>query len=158
VRQPTPQAPLNITDSEDMLVILNARATALLNISFRDLSQPKHIVKLASLAIHLFSTRKTGSDIIEDDVSDEEKIWMMKRMIQLVRDDIYTLLLSVVQDLTYADRAEQKQHVANLMRTARTWRLIVNKQVHSARRHAHKFESQDGYPGRMAALRDRCEQ
>jgi hypothetical protein len=141
-----------------MLVILNARATALLNISFRNLSQSKHIVELASLAIYLFSARKTGSDMIEDGVSDEEKIWMLKRMIQLVRDDIYTLLLSVDQDLTYADRAEQKRHIANLMRTVRTWRLIVNKQVHSMRRHAHKFESQDDYSGRMATLRDKCEQ
>jgi hypothetical protein len=93
-----------------MLVILNARATALLNISFRNLSQSKHIVELASLAIYLFSARKTGSDMIEDGVSDEEKIWMLKRMIQLVRDDIYTLLLSVDQDLTYADRAEREPH------------------------------------------------
>jgi hypothetical protein len=157
-RQSDYQVPLNITDSEDMLVILNARATALLNISFRNLRQPKHIVKLASLATCLFSAHKTGPVIIGDDVSDEEKIWMLRRMIQLIRDDIYNLLLSVIEDYTHADHIEQERHIDVLQKTVITWRRIISKQVHSARRETHNFESQDGYAGRMAVFRAKCEQ
>lgn len=139
-----------------MPIILNARATALLNISLRNMSQSKHIVKLASLARCLFSAPKTGT-LIESDISDEEKVWMLQRMIQLIRDDIYTLLISISQNYTEADRKEQQRYIDVLLRSATTWRKIINRQVLSARRHEHQFESQDGYPDRMATLRTKCE-
>jgi hypothetical protein len=141
-----------------MVVLLNARATALLNVFFHNLTQSKHIVKLASLAVCLFTMRKSGSDTIEGNFSDEEKVWMLERMIQLVRDDIYALLVSVSQDHTPADRTEQQQHVDILRRTVTMWQRIINKHVQAARGHNHQFESRDGYPDRMATLRAKCEQ
>jgi hypothetical protein len=44
---------MNIIHSDDMCVIVNARATVLLNISFHGLEQQKRIVALSSLAVWL---------------------------------------------------------------------------------------------------------
>jgi hypothetical protein len=52
-QQKAPHFPTNIIDSDDMCVILNARATVLLNTSFYGLEQQKRIVALSSLAIWL---------------------------------------------------------------------------------------------------------
>jgi hypothetical protein len=155
--QPIPQFPLRILDSDDLLVILNARATVLLNISFRNRSQSRHIVTLSSLARFLFSVHRIESDRIGGETSQEERAWMIRRMLQLIRDDVYQLLTYASQEFIQAEREEQQRHLDAFCTSAMTWQNLINRQIKSARGHSHRFESGEGFPDRMATLRAKCE-
>jgi hypothetical protein len=93
-------------------MILNARATVLLNVSFRNLSQPMHIIKLSELALALWISRQTETDwgygMFDRGSEAEESAWVAQRMIQLVRDDIYQLFCNAVDESADADRVDQQ--------------------------------------------------
>jgi hypothetical protein len=161
---PVPRSPLNILDSDDMLVILNSRATVLLNISFRTCIYSKRVVILASLARFLFATRKNApgglfriTDSLDREATKEEQAWMVFRMLQIIRDDIYQLLTRASHELVEAERQEQQRHINIFNRSVATWQHMMNKQIKSARGHDHLFESRHYFPGRMAAVRAKCE-
>jgi hypothetical protein len=156
-REPVADVPLNILESNDMLVILNARATVLLNFSFRGRHQSTHVVTLSSLARCLFSARKTDSDLVGRDTSEEEKLWMIHRMLQLIRDDVYQILVHASQDFVEAEQEEQRQHLSTFCESLKTWKNMINRQIQLARGHYHQVESNDGFSDRMATLRAKCE-
>lgn len=156
-RQLVAEVPLNILESDDMLVILNARATVLLNLSFRGRHQAVHVVTLSSLARCLFSARRTDSDLVGRDTSDEEKVWMIQRMLQLIRDDVYQIFVHTSQDFVEAEQEEQRQHLSTFCTSLKTWQNMINRQIQSVRGHHHQIESKDGFSDRMAELRAKCE-
>jgi hypothetical protein len=160
-RQPAPHFPTNIIESDDMTMILNARATVLLNVSFRDLSQSVHVVKLSALALALWTSRETETDwgygMFDKGSEEEENAWVLQRMIQLVRDDIYHLLYNAIDDFADADRVEQQQHIDIFMESLKTWQKMINRQTRAARGLDHFVESKDNYPDRMSRLRLACE-
>ncbi|KAH4010384.1 hypothetical protein JI435_155480 [Parastagonospora nodorum SN15] len=156
-REPVADVPLNILESNDMLVILNARATVLLNFSFRGRHHSTHVVTLSSLARCLFSARRTDSDLVGRDASEEEKLWMIHRMLQLIRDDVYQILVHASQDFVEAEQEEQRQHLSTFCASLKTWQNMINRQIQSARGHFHQIESNDGFSDRMATLRAKCE-
>lgn len=140
-----------------MLFILNARATVLLNLSFRGRHQSVHVVTLSSLARCLFSARRTDTDLVGRDISDEEKLWMIQRMLQLIRDDVYQVFVHASQDFVDAEQEEQRQHLSIFCSSLKTWQSMINRQIQSARGHHHQIESKDGFSDRMATLRAKCE-
>jgi hypothetical protein len=160
-RQPAPHFPTNIIESDDMTMILNARATVSLNVSFRNLSQPMHIIKLSELALALWISRQTETDwgygMFDRGSEAEESAWVAQRMIQLVRDDIYQPFCNAVDESADADRVEQQPHIDVFMKSVRTWQKMINRQNQAARGLDHPIESKDYYPARMARLRLVCE-
>lgn len=79
-REPAPCFPKNMTESDDMIVILNARGTVILNFSFRRHSHQIHIVALAALAVRLWGVLSAGAkegDVqFPNGISSEAKAWM----------------------------------------------------------------------------------
>jgi hypothetical protein len=144
-----------------MLVILNARATVLLNISFRNLSQPKQIVKLSNLALTLWLSRVTETDwgysMFDKGSEDEENAWILQRLILLIRDDVYQHLCSAIDDFAEPERGEQQRHIGVFVESMRTWQKITNRHFNSMRGYEHDVESKSGYAGYMSYLRDSCE-
>jgi hypothetical protein len=160
-RQPTLDFSTHITQSEDMIVILNARATVLLNVSFRNLTQAKQIVELSSLALTLWQSRVAETDwgyrMFDRGSEDEENAWIFQRLIVLIRDDIYQHLCSVINDLTDAEKFEQQRHIDVFVESMRTWQKMTNRHFKSMWGFEHDVECKTGYPGFMAHLRDSCE-
>jgi hypothetical protein len=144
-----------------MTVILNARATVLLNVSFRGLSQSVHIIKLSSLAMALWSERRTETDwgygMFDKGSEDEEHAWVLQRMILLLRDDIYKLFYSAIDEFAEGDRVEQKRHIDVFVESVETWQNMINRHTQAAKGHENFVESKDGYSDRMAHLRQFCE-
>jgi hypothetical protein len=76
-------------------------------------------------------------------------------LIQLIRDDIYTLLACATNGFSGVDRAEQKQHIAVFHESARVWRSwqsALNGQTIYC-----YLESGTAYDERMKNLRTQCE-
>jgi hypothetical protein len=160
-RQPALDFPTHITQSEDMLVILNARATVLLNVFFRNLTQAKQIVKLSSLALNLWQSRVAETDwgyrMFDRGSEDEENAWIFQRLIVLIRDDIYQHLCSVINGFTDAEKFEQQRHIDIFVESMRTWQKKTNRHLMAKWRPVHGVERNTDYPGFMAHLRDSCE-
>jgi hypothetical protein len=76
-------------------------------------------------------------------------------MIQLIRDDIYTLLARTTNSFSGVDRAEQKQHIDVFRESARIWRSwqgALNGQT------IYRYlEYGTAYDERMKTLRTQCE-
>ncbi|KAF2036095.1 hypothetical protein EK21DRAFT_106201 [Setomelanomma holmii] len=77
-KHPPPNSPVAhvLTESEDMMVILNARGTVMLNMCFRNTSTQRQIVVLASLAIQLWEDIPDGAKggVLRTNIfNDEEK-------------------------------------------------------------------------------------
>jgi hypothetical protein len=144
-RQPISRFPDNIIESDDMVVILNARATVLLNTSFRQIRQQKQVIKLAALALKLWrwrTDRMDWADIMSDlKPTDEEYAWIAQKMILLIRDDIYHYLTDAIQELHPTERVEQQKHIDVFLESVSTWRKLINRQFAAARGHEHPIET-----------------
>jgi hypothetical protein len=160
-RQPASCTSRNITESDDMIMILNARGTALLNLSFRALPQQTHIVKLSALALRVWAAVppcSNGAQIpFDKGVTDEEKAWMIHRLIQLIRDDIYLVVSGALEQFTPAERDEQQRHIAVFQESMATWQKMVNRQIRSAGNYQHIVEYRYGFAPQMHRLREWCE-
>jgi hypothetical protein len=160
-RQPATSIPRNIIESDDMIMILNARGTALLNVSFRALSQQIHIVKLSTLALRVWAALppcSTDAQIpFDEGATDEEKIWILQRLIQLIRDDIYLVISRAVEHFKPAERDEQQRHITVFRESMATWQKMMNRQIRSAGNYQHIVESSDDFALQMHRLREWCE-
>jgi hypothetical protein len=76
-------------------------------------------------------------------------------MIQLVRDDIYSLFESAISFFSRADRDEQQQHIDVFRESARTWRSwqgkLEGQSIYS------RLEHSTGFDARMQNLRTQCQ-
>jgi hypothetical protein len=143
-------------------MILNARGTALLNLAFRGNPKQSHIVKLSALALRLWALQLPSSNItpvpFDRDVSDADRTWIIYRLIQLVRSDVYSLVAQAIEDFTPDEQDEQARHIAVFLQSALTWQKLVNRQIRLAGPYQHVAETRDGFPAQMARLREWCEE
>ena len=98
-----------LQQDKDMLDILNARGTALLNFLFLDLPEVLDVVALAMLAMNIFHGKVPQAS--------ELGAWF----IPLIKDDILTLLLSATEK--YRLRQSQCHYVSVLKSEAIRWRF-----------------------------------
>ncbi|KAF1916950.1 hypothetical protein BDU57DRAFT_557086 [Ampelomyces quisqualis] len=156
-RQPIPRFPHNIIENSDMVVILNARATVLLNASFRELRQQKQIIKLAALALKLWRSRTDHTewaDVMSDlGTTDEERAWIILYLLQLIRDDVYQCLNSAIQEFHNTEGVEQKRHIDVFRESANTWRKLTNRRNEAARGCEHPIESKHRFDLRIIRSR-----
>jgi hypothetical protein len=111
--------PKLLCDSDDMIAILNARGTVLLNMYFSHTLEQLHIVKLASLAVGLWAQRPVDIN--------EERYRVIHCMILLIRDDIQQHLLSAVNNFDVNALLEQHRHIEILTESVATWRNMVSR-------------------------------
>jgi hypothetical protein len=150
-----------MTESDDMIMILNTRGTALLNLSFCGNPKQSHIVKLSALALRLWALQQPGSYItpipFDRGVTEEEKAWIIHRLIQLVRSDVYSVVTQAIAYFTPAEHEDQARHIRIFHQSLITWQKMVNRQIRHAGNYQHVVETQDGFAAQMARLREWCE-
>lgn len=117
--QQPPSYPRILCDSVDMLAILNARGTVLLNMSFANTPEQLYIVKLASLATSFWTQPAVDGD--------EERHWVLNHMIPLIRDDIQQHLLSATTWFDAQTLQSQQRHIEILKESVATWRNMVSR-------------------------------
>jgi hypothetical protein len=156
-RQPIPRFPNNIVESDDMVVILNARATVLLNASFRELRQQKQVIKLAALALELWQRRNVRTNwdefMSESNTTDEQYAYIIQKLLLLIRNDIYQYLTSAIQEFHNTERVEQEKHIDVFLESANTWRKMINRQIEATRGHEHPIETGAGFNYKMSKSR-----
>lgn len=144
-----------------MTTILNARATVLLNVSFRGLTQTKKVIKLASLALSLWQSRRIeiawGYDILDRGSEDEGHAWVVHKFLVLIRDDICRHLSRAIGHFSETETAEQIQHITVFLQSLRTWQQIINRKNNMALGLQHAVESRADFPATMARLRSQYE-
>ncbi|KAH7398794.1 hypothetical protein DE146DRAFT_504894 [Phaeosphaeria sp. MPI-PUGE-AT-0046c] len=156
-RRAAPPFPTDIIESEDMTIILNARATVLLNISFRGLDQAKNVIKLANLALSLWLSRRTetawGYGMLDRGSEDEEHAWIVHKFLVLIRDDICRHLARAIGHFSEAETAEQLRHITVFFQSLRTWQQIINRKNNMSVGLQHAVESRHDFPVIMARIR-----
>jgi hypothetical protein len=161
LERPPPSLPRTLTESDDMMVILNARGTAMLNTGFRNTSLQKQIVMLASLAIRLWldiPLRAHGGCFrFTGHFDDDGKAWMASHLILMIRDDIQQLLKQGAEYLVDAEQTEQMEHFRVFKLSYVSWQKTVNRRIAKAGPLEHSVQARDDYPVLMEQWRVECE-
>ncbi|KAH7075911.1 hypothetical protein BKA63DRAFT_565956 [Paraphoma chrysanthemicola] len=160
---PPNRLPRTLTDSDDMMAILNARGTVLLNMCFRTSHIDVCVLSLSFLAIHLWADvalgAKRGTFRYKKRLDDDGKAWMLSRLILMVRDDIQRLLeIHVEYHLIDAERVEQAQHISVFQSSYVAWQKMINKRIMNAGPDENRVHSRNDYTVLMEKSRDKCDE
>lgn len=136
-----------IIDDEDMLCILNARGTVVLNTLFAHAPEQKAIVKLAEAALHLFKmwAATNPSDAVSQDRCDLEvcestctvfcylltkpQYQRFKKMILVIREDIQTHMLNYLGRMEWSTQVHYARPISVLKDKIDAWRFLALRRV-----------------------------
>ncbi|KAJ4368909.1 hypothetical protein N0V83_005991 [Neocucurbitaria cava] len=131
----------SIFDDENMMAILNARGTVLLNMCFHNTPQQLKIVKLAAMAqlINRHVSRpvkaprhaKDYSILLTKSCAGQSQVFYAATqcILPLIRDDIETLMLEAISDFSEKDKQVQLDYIFDLQRRAQTWKAWFTMQA-----------------------------
>ncbi|CAO2651077.1 Nn.00g093740.m01.CDS01 [Neocucurbitaria sp. VM-36] len=111
-----------VIENEDMVAILNARGTVLLNMCFHDTPQQKKIVKLAALAQFMLGNcaRRRYSQAHDP---------AFHCMLPLIRDDIQKHMLEAISNFRPWHSRDQDRHILTFKTRVQTWKMRNIKQT-----------------------------
>ncbi|KAH7090239.1 hypothetical protein FB567DRAFT_286554 [Paraphoma chrysanthemicola] len=163
ITMPRNRLPRTLAESDDMMAILNARGTVLLNMCFRTSYTDLFILSLSFLAIHLWKDMalgaKGGMFKYRNGLDDDAKVWILSRLILMIRDDIQKLFeIRLDNHLNDAERVEQDQHITVFQSSYVAWQKMINKRTKNARPHENSVQSRHDYPSLMNRSRKKCDE
>ncbi|KAJ4313462.1 hypothetical protein N0V94_006949, partial [Neodidymelliopsis sp. IMI 364377] len=137
-----------LMENDDMLVILNARGTVVLNPAFAYTEERIEIAKLAWLALSIWHNR------IELPLAGAVVIF--QELLKLVRDDVETLLFSAISGFSASVHDSQLSHINVLVQ--RTWvRRRALSHLLSITNFQFTIAERRSYETRMEMARRSCE-
>ncbi|KAF2655802.1 hypothetical protein K491DRAFT_715946 [Lophiostoma macrostomum CBS 122681] len=124
----------DLLQDENMVAILNARGTAVMNAYFQGTPEQAMIVKLADTAVHLYNEWKATahhpvSFYEGEDPSDNPAFRRYKLMVLALRDDIQTHMTRRLYRLTTAQGIAQLRAYDILQERIDTWRWYAARTI-----------------------------
>ncbi|KAF1852130.1 uncharacterized protein K460DRAFT_362898 [Cucurbitaria berberidis CBS 394.84] len=129
-RQQPVELGANLFENEDMITILNARGTVLLNMCFHNTPQQRKVIKLSELALLIWREYKLLSTLSTQSTEDSQVCDpAIQHMIPLIRDDIQKHMLDAISAFSPQHKRDQERHIQIFKTSVQTWKMMRTKRT-----------------------------